>query len=255
MKEIDIIVGYCEKVNSTIRLLKSLENIYTNHLILVDNATSKEENDKLDNYLKDKWKDITKIRLETLIGIPATYNKALEKIKYKYAFFIHNDMELFDSEWQNKMFDFINNNERVGLLALAGRQTILNWGVADEGTTKHNMRHLIQAKIHYPMKAPFEKVAVIDGCGFIMNTEMNLKFDERYLVHHYYDLDISMQVYERGFECWACNVECEHWGDIEGSTRHVKQYKDAINNDSGLLINNRQKFVEKWKGKLPFSVK
>jgi GT2 family glycosyltransferase len=246
---IDIVIGFVDKSSETIRCIKSLVNGCKNHLILADCGSKAEESSKVYDYVNNTLKDAFEISIITfnkMVGIPKTYNEALKRIKHKYSLFIHNDMEILDGSWQEKILKFMGENPRAGIVAFAGRKTLKSNGIADQKITLHNIRHIIKRGIHKPMEKAFEKVAVIDGCGFMIRNGMGLIFDECYTPHHYYDIDLSFQARNLGFDCYAANIEVEHWGDIEGSTRHLKIYKNMIANDNDLRNQNRLLFLKKW---------
>jgi len=186
------------------------------------------------------------INNEDKIGVPAIYNRALDKTTARYVMFIHDDVEIFDPKWQEKMMQFLIERPEVGILGLSGRKTIMHNGMVDENTTCHNIWHLIKDQTHKPMQNQFEQVAAIDGLGFIIRADIGLRFDEQYGQMHYYDLDISMQAKDKGYQVWVANIECEHWGDIEGNYRQHQWYKEKIN-DVGLFHHNRQIFLNKWR--------
>ena len=249
IEKIDIVIGFMNKPKETIRCIESLVNGYKNHLILADCASESAESSKIYDHIENDLSDnfeVSKIYFDRIVGVPKTYNEALKSTKHKYVLFIHNDMEVLAPLWQEKILGFMDKNPKAGIVAFAGRTKLLADGTHDSKSTLSNIRYLVKLGKQIPMHKDFEKVIVIDGCGFMMRNGLGLKFDEIYSLHHYYDLDISMQARKLGYDCYAANIEAEHWGDLEGSTRQLSSFKKIVQNDDKLFLDNKALFIKKW---------
>ena len=78
--------------------------------------------------------------------------------------------------------------------------------------------------------------------------------DETFGYMHCYDLDLSLQSRSAGFRNVVVKVAAMHIGN-GGMTRKMREYRDLVKDDYGLLKKNCRILSKKWARLLPVKVK
>jgi hypothetical protein len=162
--------------------------------------------------------------------------------------FIHEDVKLLDPAFLNKVSSVFDSKSDVGMLGVAGTSVLTEsgawWHNAPDLLRGHviqehpegGARHLIKGPIGF-----FDDLVAVDGlCFFIRGklfTEENLVFDDKtYDGYHFYDIDTSLQVLEKGYKVACADILLQH-----GSVGNIKEDKK--------WHENRDKLISKWKNK------
>ena len=202
--------------------------------------------------LKDKV-DIKYIRNEKNLGPIRALNQGIAAARNDYICSIHNDVIIFEKDWMGKIISVLEQDPNIGIAGLAGRKEIYKTGCVNEETLKHNLQN---EDLNVSMSEEVAKVAVVDGLCLVMRRAMLEKvkgFDEAYGYMHCYDLDISLQSIEAGFENAIVKIEAMHIGN-GGMTRRTREYRDLVKDDYGLLKRNCRIFAKKWARMLPVKI-
>lgn len=238
-KRIDVIIPVLDRNEETIKTLDSLyENNKNINVIVVDNSS-----DDL-SYL-DKY-DVKVIKNKENKGAIYAFNQGLDIAKSKYIVLMHNDVVMNTKNWINKAIKFMDENEEVGMVGLAG------WKRMTE--TSYSVRDIVTAINRYNRKpdGEFEEVLTLDGlCNVVRN--IGLRFDNVYGYMHYYDHDICLQYREKGYKLFVMRGNAIHFAESGRSSRfESKKYKDNIKKSDGDYFKERtQIFEKKWKNHLP----
>jgi len=217
-------------------------------LVIIDNGSRPDVKaffDSLKNTVSIKYS-----RNDSNLGPIKGINQGIRLSEYDYVTVIHNDVIIMESGWLEKIKSIMERFNDVGIVGLAGRQEIYKTGCVNEESLKHALQN---EDLNPPMEEDFSEVAVIDGLCFTMRRELLDKItglDETYGYMHCYDLDISMQSREAGFRNMVARVSAMHIGN-GGMTRKLRDYKELVKDDYGLLKKNCKIFANKWKRALP----
>lgn len=181
------------------------------------------------------------------------YNEGVNRAKGEILCFIHDDV-LFRTEGWGLVLIEILSDSIVGIIGVEGchflPDTPLYWSnspfVSDY--VIDNDHGILQDffKCDYFDEDGMSEVVVCDGVFFCMRTEIAnmVRFDEEYYNgFHMYDMDICMQVREKGFCIYVTNkILLEHaWSEGDMKT------KKGMN----LFEINLEKFCKKWNNILP----
>jgi GT2 family glycosyltransferase len=220
-------------------------------LVIVDNGSRPNVRSYFDS-LKGTVQ-IQYIRNEKNLGPIKAINQGIGVTRYSYAAVIHNDVLIFEKGWDAKIRSYMDNDPRIGIAGLAGRQEIYKTGCVNEESLKHNLQN---EDLNEPMTEDIADVAVVDGQCLIMRQELldRIKgLDETYGYMHCYDLDVSLASIQAGFRNVIVKVEAMHIGN-GGMTRKVREYKELVKDDYGLLKRNCKIFSAKWRHMLPLKI-
>jgi glycosyltransferase involved in cell wall biosynthesis len=175
------------------------------------------------------------------------YNTGVKQAKYNYLCFMHEDIWYHSGDWGKSVINHLSKPE-TGLIGLAGSYYLLAMP-APWFEARPYVVNMIQSfpnndkpPIHFSIQEN-QQVICVDGFWFCSRKDVfnTVSFDsDSYKGFHFYDMDISMQMYTKGYSIWViCDITVEHIS--MGS-----QNKQWI--DSSFI------FYHKWKTKLPASV-
>jgi GT2 family glycosyltransferase len=175
------------------------------------------------------------------------YNEGVRKSQYPFLLFMHDDIMYHTANWGQRLLDHFRD-PGIGAVGIAGTPYLSympgGWwsnGMghlyllqSDRNQAEPEMQHV------FPAGSSSEPVVVLDGVWFCIRKELfqTIRFDtETYKGFHFYDADISLQVFFAGYKLIAINDILIH---------HLSK---------GVLdkkwIDNAWIFHRKWKHKLP----
>ena len=178
-------------------------------------------------------------------SIAKAYNLGIDKSKYEYLLFIHEDILFHTNNWGNILRNIFNNNE-IGLVGIAGAKYKSKYPSAF-WHTDINMIYLNLIQ-HYNTKesgletlgfknSDLEDVVVLDGVFMALNKNINVRFNENIEGFHGYDTGLSIDVIESKHKVVVTNkILIEHF---------------SIGNTDVIFIKALLKFHELYKSKLP----
>jgi len=175
------------------------------------------------------------IKIDNLVeklSITQAYNKGIERSKFDFLLFIHEDVLFHTVNWGKILLENFNANTKIGLIGIAGTAYKSNFPSAF-WHTKEEMLHinLIQ---HYKNKKAshfklgfnngnLEKAVAIDGVFIGLRKNTGVKFNEEIKGFHCYDLGISTDVLENGYEVAVTNqILIEHFSIGNANVDFVK---------------------------------
>jgi GT2 family glycosyltransferase len=178
---------------------------------------------------------------ENKYSIFEAYNEGIKKASYNFLCFMHEDVWYHSQDWGKSIIKHLSISN-IGLIGLAGAYYLLSipstWFKA-----KPYVKNLIQKDFkHYSIKEDKEVICV-DGFWFCSRKDIfqQVAFDEKiFSGFHFYDLDISMQIHEKGYSIQVISdVTIEHFsgGSLD------RQWLDSA-----------YIFYNKWKKQLPASL-
>jgi O-antigen biosynthesis protein len=220
-------------------------------LIVVDNGSKPEVKAYFDS-LKGTV-PVAYIRNEANLGPIRAINQGIKAAKYDYVMAIHNDVIIMENGWLRKIASVMDSDPTIGVVGLAGRKEIYKTGCVNEDSLKHNLQN---EDLNAPMSEEASEVAVVDGLCFVMRRSLLDKIgglDEAFGYMHCYDLDLSLQSKSAGFKNVVVKIAAMHIGN-GGMTRKMREYRDLVKDDYGLLKRNCKILAKKWVRLLPLKI-
>lgn len=168
------------------------------------------------------------VRNDENTGNYPLFRQALQFAKTDIIGFIHSDLFIHESGWDNLVIDAFQSNPEYGLMGFIGSTEIDNFGGRGSGTCSGFAGKMVkgpngQEWIGSPAEAHGRKVgwepygSVVDGCVMIFKRSVleSLEYLDGFPLHHFYDRIMSVQVIEAGYKIGILGVECDH---ISGQT-------------------------------------
>lgn len=230
-------------------IIKSSDSPF--ELVVVDNGSRPDVKAYFDS-LKGTA-DVTYIRNENNLGPIRAINQGIKAARYDYIMVMHNDVIIMEPGWLRKITSVMDSDPSIGVAGLAGRKEIFRTGCVNEDSLKHNLQN---EDLNEPMEEDVSGVAVIDGLCFMMRRALLDKIgglDEEFGYMHCYDLDLSLQSINAGFRNVVVKVAAMHIGN-GGMTRKMREYRELVKDDYGLLKRNCKILSKKWAKLLPLRV-
>lgn len=219
-------------------------------------SISKELKDNIENTVGVVHEIICIDNSKSQYDIFSAYNEGVKRSQYPLLCFMHEDILHYTNDWGKLLINHFRDL-KVGLIGISGPRFISQipgiwWG---PGSTDAGKDAICQYSIDTNRADPtityntcFKPIAdanaievvAVDGCFFCMRKSVfgKIRFDEiNYKGFHFYDLDISLQVYMLGLKSL-----CVYDILIE----HVSNSK--LDNE---WLTNARIFFTKWKDCLP----
>jgi glycosyltransferase involved in cell wall biosynthesis len=181
-------------------------------------------------------------------SIFSAYNLGVKKAKFPYLCFMHDDILYHTHDWGIKVIENFQD-KNVGLIGIMGAHYLPRkpayWfdSIKSENLilTNNNFSEKIYRN-YYSKGSDYTEAVVCDGIWICILKRLfdEVKFDDKtYQGFHFYDMDISMQILEKGYSVRIINnVLIEHFKASELD----KSFYD-----------NEKLFFEKWKSVLPIT--
>lgn len=200
--------------------------------------------------MDDKDEDGNVINRKT---ITQKYNMFFDIIAKQHQFnpediivFCHEDVNVVDDNFIQKMETVFSMKEDIGVLGLAGTAQLdeacrwwasprehLRGHLLQGNSNDNNSKHLVFGNVGY-----FNDLVVVDGFFMAFKykylVDTGIRFDESYECNDMYDLDICMTVLNTGYKVCIADILCYHKSEGMGA---IKDTWD----------NAREKFIAKWK--------
>jgi GT2 family glycosyltransferase len=240
---IDVVMPILDRPKETVATLRSLfKNNQNINVIVVDNGS-----DDL-SYLTEF--NVHIIKNDKNLGVTKALNQGLTISKSKYIILMHNDIVINTDNWIDKAITFMEKNESVGIVGIAGFKRLLqsaNVTNIVSGIKKYDKELFKKAQ------TDFIEVQALDGCCMILKN-IELKLDEN-LNYYFYDWDLSLQYCKKGYKLYAMNSTSEHFADDrKRATFNNPKYKNSCPNDEAYLKQSKEYFIKKWNDFIPEEV-
>jgi GT2 family glycosyltransferase len=178
-------------------------------------------------------------------SIFSAYNEGVKKASNDFLCFMHEDVFYHSKDWGKSVVEHLLVPD-TGLIGLAGSYYLLPfpsmWSDALPMVLNLIQSPLGEQTEYFTINAD-EKVICVDGFWFCSrkNVFEQVAFDESTFNHfHFYDLDISLQIHEKGYSILVVSdIKVEHFS--QGSVN--SQWIDAA-----------YLFYEKWEKQLPITI-
>ena len=185
------------------------------------------------------------------------YNLGVERAKYNYLCFVHDDILFKTQDWGKKLVSLMESDSSIGLIGVAGTKFKSSypsgWGQSPY-LSKFNKGHIYsklegQTENHFDFvinspKNNFDDVICLDGVFLFTKREVfkSCRFDHNLLTnYHGYDIDFSLQVYFNSFRVIV--------------DRELLLIHHSGGNYSELYTAANRLISKKWKSRLPVATK
>jgi GT2 family glycosyltransferase len=216
-------------------------------LCVVDNASTDGTVDYLDAIARQR--PLRYLRNDDNVGLIRALNQGAELATGELLCFLHNDTEMRDPRWLERLEGAIRSPGRVGLAGLYGVRRLRR----DGRYVGRTIVHCLEGR--ETLRAPQAEVAVVDGvCLFVARDVLRAVggFDEGYGFFHGYDRDLSFAVRELGLRCAVVHAPFVHRG---GGTRTGAAAPVAATEDLAQRQAALARFARKWGHRLPADVR
>ena len=212
-------------------------------------------------------KRLNYIRNEENIGLIKTYQQIYENCETPYLAIIHNDVFIYEKDWDKRVVSVFEKMSKVGLMGFFGAQgcgphgeRIQNVPTAAYAAGASNM--LEWNKHGLLLNSEYMPASIMDGFALMFRMEMlkkNNGMDMNYQYHHLYDRELGLVSLALGYDNIVLNVYCHH---ISGLTANRSEFQTWLNKKLGIAERgdkfihdkNTEYFFEKWKDYLPLYV-
>lgn len=244
-------------------LLRQMTSKHVEWLV-IDNGSS----DPIESFFYESLKPprLQVVRNETNVGMVATYNQIFELTETELVAVLHNDVFIYEQDWDKRVIEAFAKIDRLGMLGFFGAQGVGEIGeriqdVAYPGQMS-GISNMLEAEAHgIRMTSDFQPVAILDGFAMVFSMQMIRDIgglDTRYQYHHLYDRELPLMSLAHGYRNVVLNVPCHHWS---GMTANRSEYQGWINArlaqeaaDDHTHRENSKVFAKKWEGCLPLYV-
>lgn len=202
------------------------------------------------------------------LGLVETMQKVYEETNYDVLCFIHNDLYIYTHGWDLLVKDVFTRFDKAGLVGVFGAK-----GVLQNSGRFHVYNNMVEAEVHGFRASLSDQpinVAVLDGMFMAASRKMldvRGGVDTNFDIHHYYDLDLSLESIERGFDNYIIPLYVHH---VSGQTACKPAFQDWASEREGkkrgleapmpraeyevYYRENLKRFTDKWGSKLPYHV-
>lgn len=215
------------------------------------NDISKELRQNIDDTIGAECEIIVIDNSKNHYSIFSAYNKGVSLSKYPFLLFMHDDIKYHTEQWGQKLIDHFKDPE-VGGVGIAGSPYLAfstgSWWSAGAGylyllqSSKKGEEPELQDS--FPANSEMEEVVILDGVWFCIRKEAfsKVRFDEEtFSGFHFYDVDTTLQVYQSGYKLL--------------SVKDILIHHLSVGVLDQKFVENAERFHQKWKNKLPATVR
>jgi GT2 family glycosyltransferase len=189
------------------------------------------------------------LRNATNAGLITALNQGARLASAEVLCFLHNDTEMREPAWLERLEGALGDGHRVGLAGLYGVRRVRRDGRYVGRTIVHSLEG------GPGLREPVIEVAAVDGVCLCLRRALLDEiggFDEGYGFFHGYDRELSFAVRERGLRCVIVDAPFVHRG---GGTRTGERAPVSAAQDLEQRRQALARFSAKWRHRLPSDVR
>jgi O-antigen biosynthesis protein len=183
------------------------------------------------------------------VGLIRALNQGAHLARGEFVCFLHNDAEMREPRWLERLEKAVTAGLGIGLAGLYGARKVR----ADGRYVARTIVHCLEGGA--TLDTDLAEVAAVDGVCLFLRRSLLLSvggFDEGYGFFHGYDRDLSFAVRETGQRCAVVNAPFVHRG---GGTRMGEGAPRGAEADLTERRRARARFAQKWRHRLPSDVR
>jgi hypothetical protein len=182
-------------------------------------------------------------------SLTSAYNRGLKQATNDIVVFCHDDITIETKQWGTKLLKMFERKPQYGILGVAGTKFMPTSGRWWENPKKMYGRvaHTHEGKTWLSsysadLNQEIEEAVTVDGVFFVVDkTKIKKSFNEEVVGFHFYDVTFCFENHLEGVKI--------------GVTTVVRINHKSIGMTNDEWENNRQQFAEKFKDKLPVTIK
>jgi len=182
-------------------------------------------------------------------SLTKAYNRGLKQAKNDIVVFCHDDITIETKQWGTKLVKLYEKNPEYGIIGVAGTKHMAESGMWWEKRKKMygRVKHTSGGKTWLSAYSPdidndVEEVIVVDGVFFTCHKgRIKKDFDETVEGFHFYDVSFSFSNHIEGVKV--------------GVVTNIRVNHQSIGETNEQWDENRKKFAETYKDKLPINLK
>lgn len=228
-------------------------------LVVINNGSTDGTVEFLEKFIFPHFKEHKLVNNPENVGVVKSMNQCISESTGDVIAILHNDLYVYDDNWDERVLEVFEGNEKIGLAGFFGaRGTYTNGGRMDA------VSNMIEAEYHGTREDGNIRVGAFDGLSLIGRRTMFEQvggFDEKYVYHHFYDRDISLASHFAGWENWLIGVYCHHVSGITANRPDYQTWIDEKMKTTGFTGDlasykaSEDYFFSKWLDKLPVYIK
>lgn len=281
---LSVVIPFIDRWRVTEACIESLveNSIESFELVLIDNGSDKDYSDRAKQLLGSKAK-LRYCKNKLNIGVLDSFNQGMEVAASEIVCFLHNDMLIHESGWDQKIISTFKKDPKLGLAGVLGSQMVKANGGPDVAYSKilglkvgKRENFTIAARYYGKLLNGVMSAIALDGVALFMRRQLfnelvqqTTAFDSKIRPpHHWYDLNISLYTAKLGWHLAMIDIAFDHHVGITGQSEKYEQtatewlaqspewgqrYKNAPFNEAMYAIGFEQ-FVREWSAQLPAEV-
>jgi len=201
-------------------------------------------------------------------GICQAYNLGAQQSNFEYLCFLHEDIEIFTSNWGEILINFFRSDFKTALIGVAGSKIKLSfpsgWTSFDKTCDHYNVYHKslqtngkFSSYRNNPNNVVKSEVMVLDGL-FLATRKLvweKIKFDTDIKGFHFYDIDYSIRLVLSGYKAIVIyNLDICHFSNGKFDSDWVASAIHYHNNKKKIFKllekNQRVSFLKNYKFKI-----
>lgn len=262
MKDMLIVVPIMGRLAETKTYWGCLLNMTTGptDLMVIDNAwdCGDGQEEFFAKYIEPHWPGEFMYRpQDDNLGVVQSMQYAYENTNHSILAYLHNDIYIYREGWDIEVKQAFSELEKPGLIGFFGAEGV------HPGSGRFNVwSNMLEAEIHGWRSKDIKEVAVLDGLCMIASREMldvRGGLDTSFNIHHFYDLDLSLESLDRGYKNYTLSIPCHHQSGVtacgplfqEWANKYMGMEKEG---ERTIYTENHLRFMGKWAKRLPYSI-
>ena len=134
-------------------------------------------------------------------SLPKIFNEQVNHINEKYILFCHQDLQIIEKNFFEKLNHFIKRNELFGVIGFIG--------IGDDGS---NYGKIIDRQNYYNNESKLKNIKIFDECCFLVKTDFikEVKFNQNLSGFHLYCADLCIRSNILGLNNYCPNLFIWH---------------------------------------------
>jgi GT2 family glycosyltransferase len=226
-------------------------------LCIVDNTGFDEgQMPFFERFIEPYWPgDVLYIQNENNVGVIKSMQQVYERTDNPCIAYLHNDVYVYKNGWTHSVIGMFDPQYRAGLVGFFGAEG------ADKNTGRFNVwNNMLEAERHGArFTVGVKEVGVLDGLSMFASREMldvRGGVDTSFDIHHFYDLDLSLESIDRGFKNYVIPIPIHHQSGMTACKPTFQDWaKEHIHGGEPTLYEkNKRRYIDKWGPYLPWQV-
>lgn len=269
--KISLVIPFYKTLHESKGIMGLMREMTSNDVewVIINNSPDQPVKEFFEKNIKPK--NLVYIEHEN-IGVLPSIKEGYERSTGDIVVFTHNDVFIYEEEWDKRIVKTFEELPEVGAIGLFGSEGVFtNGGRIQEVPVGHaaGWSNMLEAEVHgVRMDSKIKYVSIFDGYFMAFRREVLDKFggiDERYMYHHLYDRDMALESLRYGYKNIVIDIPSHHASGMSANrpeyqewiTKKLKEDGIDLEDNKGDLYThdeNTRLFEEKWRDVLPLYV-